>query len=183
MIESDQLRLAIFRAKFHDTFTTFLQEGGDVVGTVPSVNYRHSPIPEGGGGGGVEIPIHMTFTHSSKPIIGKMRTFIETKISKMDQIFTFEDDGEDDDEIEDIVVENDESEAGDSAATEASGKVVVHVIDDDDDDVNQQQGVQEDDENDGNIRDRVRREIDAILYQQIAEEEEGEMEKCILFLS
>ena len=93
---------------------------------------------------------------------------IETQISKMDQIFTFEDDGEDDDEIEDIL-ENDES----CVATEASGKVVVHVIDDDDEDVNQQQGVQEYDENVGNIRDRIRREIDAILYQQFAEEEEG----------
>ena len=50
----------------------------------------------------------MTFTHSSKPIIGKTRTFIETQISKMEQIFKFEDDGEDDDEIEDILVENDE---------------------------------------------------------------------------
>ena len=29
-----------------------LQEGGGVVGTVSSVNYRHSPIPEGGGGEG-----------------------------------------------------------------------------------------------------------------------------------
>ena len=140
-----------------------------MVGTVSSVNYRHSPIPEGGGGE-LDIPIHMTFKHYSKPIIGKMRTFIETQISKMDQIFTFEDDGngDDDDEIEDIVVESDESEAGDSAATKASGKVVVHVIDDDDDDVNQQHGVQEDHENDGNIHVRVRREIDAILYQQIA---------------
>ena len=44
-----------------------MQEGGSVTGTVASIQYRVSTIPEKG----LEIPIQMTFSHTSKPIMEK----------------------------------------------------------------------------------------------------------------
>ena len=49
----------------------FLQVGGSVTSTVASIQYRLSPIPEGG----LEIPIQMTLSHSSKPLMEKMKLF------------------------------------------------------------------------------------------------------------
>ena len=49
----------------------FLQVGGSVTTTVASIQYRLSPIPEGG----LEIPIQMVFSHTSKPLMEKMKLF------------------------------------------------------------------------------------------------------------
>ena len=73
-----------------------------MVGTVASIQYRPSLILVEG----LEIPIHMsmTFSHSSKPIIDKMKEYIEKQTSRMEQIFTLQDEDDNEfDEIEDIV--------------------------------------------------------------------------------
>ena len=77
----------------------FLQEGGSVKGTVASIQYRVSPITEVG----LEIPIQMTFSHTSKPIVEKMKLVVESQLVKMDQMFSLEDDEEnpDDDKTKD----------------------------------------------------------------------------------
>ena len=54
----------------------FMQEKGSVAGTVASIQYRVSPIPEGG----LEIPIQMTFSHTSKPILEKMKLIVESQV-------------------------------------------------------------------------------------------------------
>ena len=50
----------------------FLQEGGSITGTVASIQYRVSPIPEEG----LEIPNEVAFSHTSKPILEKMKLFV-----------------------------------------------------------------------------------------------------------
>ena len=52
----------------------FLQEGGSVTSTVASIQYRVSPLPEWG----LEITIQMTFSHTSKRIVEKMKLFVES---------------------------------------------------------------------------------------------------------
>ena len=78
----------------------FLQEGGSVKGTAASIQYRVSPTTEVG----LEIPIQMTFSHTSKPIVEKMKLVVESQLVKMDQMFSLEDDEEnpdDDDKTKD----------------------------------------------------------------------------------
>ena len=83
----------------------FLQVGGSVKNTVTSIQYWLSPIPEGG----LEIPIQMTFSYTSKPLLQKMKLFAKSQLVKMDQFFRLEDDQEnlDDDETEDIILDID----------------------------------------------------------------------------
>ena len=54
----------------------FMQEVGSVAGKVASIQYRGSPIPEGG----LEIPIQMTFSHTSKPTLEKMKLIVESQV-------------------------------------------------------------------------------------------------------
>ena len=72
--------------------------------TVANIQYRVSPIPEGGGGGGgwgwLEIPIQMTFSHTSKPIVEKMKLLVKSQLVKTDQVFCLEDDEENPDDDE-----------------------------------------------------------------------------------
>ena len=82
----------------------FLHEGGSVTGTVSNVHYRQSPIPEGG----LEIPIQMTFSHSSKPIIEKMKEFAERQTLKMEETFQMEEENNDTDDDE-IVLDGEEN--------------------------------------------------------------------------
>lgn len=110
-----------------------LQEGDSVTGTVASLQYQVSRIPDVG----LEIPIQMTFTHSSKPIIGKMKLYVEFHLMKMEQEFCLENDEEnpDDDETKDIIFYDDGDEeliqgGGISGKAGTSTGPVVIVIDD-----------------------------------------------------
>lgn len=169
----------------------FLNEGGSVTGTVSSVQHRVSPIPEGG----LEIPIQMTFSHHAKPIIEKMKLFVETQITKMGQVFRMEEEEEDpDDETDDIVLENDGNSAPSMVNTDVAGtsnaKLIppVIVIDDDDDD--DEEAIQPsertesiddmEEECEEDIRERVRREIDEVLAAQM--EKENSEEHTVLIL-
>ena len=49
-------------------------------GTVASIQYRVSSIPVRR----LEIPIQITFSHTSKPIVEKMKLFVESQFVKMD---------------------------------------------------------------------------------------------------
>lgn len=136
----------------------FLHEGGVVTGIVASTEHRVSPIPEGG----LEIPIQMTFSHKSKRIANKMKTFVDNQIVKMAETFRMDDEENNDeendgDEVEDVIMHDDgetetESVAVDeteskteSSKTEDTNKVII--IDDSDDDAdiddNNDQEVQE----------------------------------------
>lgn len=109
-----------------------LQEGDSVTGTVASLQYQVSRIPDVG----LEIPIQMTFTHSSKPIIGKMKLYVEFHLMKMEQEFCLENDEENpDDETKDIIFYDDGDEeliqgGGISGEAGTSTGPVVIVIDD-----------------------------------------------------
>ena len=168
----------------------FLHEGGLVTGTVSSVHYRQSPIPEGG----LEIPIQMTFSHSSKPIVEKMKAFAETQLVKMEETFRMEVDENTDDE--EIILEGEEEiyqntppptmvvDIDPKTPPAASKQPMIIVIDDDDDEDDIGNGDDnhegsppseervceevddEEVESDEALRARVRQEIDFILNAQ-----------------
>ena len=81
-----------------------------------------SPIPEWE----LEIPIQMTFSHTSKVIVEKVKLFVESQLVKMDQVFRLECDEEnpDDDETKDIIFDDDgdeeliQGDAGETVARE-----------------------------------------------------------------
>ena len=64
-----------------------------------------SPVNDSSGD--LEEPIQMTFSHSSKAIIGKMKALVENQASKMKEIFRMEEEEEIEDE-EDIVLDDGE---------------------------------------------------------------------------
>ena len=105
----------------------------------------------------LEIPIQMTFSHTSKPIVERMKVFVESYLVKMDQVFRLDDDEEnpDDDETKDIILDDDGDKeliqgGGNSGEAGTSTGPVVIVIDD------EQQIVSENEEE---IRESLRREI------------------------
>ena len=61
----------------------FLRSGGAVTGTVASTQYRMSPIPEGE----LEIPIQITFNHTSKLIVENLKLFVESQFVKTEPVF------------------------------------------------------------------------------------------------
>ena len=91
-----------FFAKFHN----FKHEGGAAVfGTVVDTMYRQSPIPAGG----LEVPIFMTFTHTKKWVIDKLKQFVHFQTKRMEDTFCLDEDDEDnDDQVADIVVDEDD---------------------------------------------------------------------------
>ena len=61
-----------------------------------SIEYALSPVNDSRGG--LEVPIQMTFSHSSKAIICKMKAFAENQARKMKDIFWMEEEKEIEDE-------------------------------------------------------------------------------------
>ena len=58
--------------EFLHTYFFLTEEGGQVCGTVMSVVYRSSPIP----GGGLEIPLNLTFKCNEATTVIKMKNFV-----------------------------------------------------------------------------------------------------------
>ena len=119
-----------------------------------------SPIPEGE----LEIPIQMTFRHTSKAVVEKMKLFVESQLVKLDQVFRIEDDEQnpDDDETKDVLDNDGDKEliqgGGNSGEVGTSTELIVIAID------NEQQLVAESEEE---IRESVRKEINEALNAHV----------------
>ena len=102
----------------------FLHEGGAVVGSVASTNYRPSQITEGE----VEVPIYLPFTHISGVVIDKLKEFIVFQTGRMGETFAFDDDDDEMDE-EDTAVEDDEDEETEECENIVPEPEIIDVID------------------------------------------------------
>ena len=76
-----------------------------------------SPIPEGG----LEIPIQMTFSYTSKPIVEKMKLLVESQLVKIDRVFRLEyyEENSDDHETKDTILDDD----GDEELIQGGGNI------------------------------------------------------------
>ena len=73
------------------TYFFLTEEGGQVCGTVMSVVYRSSPIP----GGGLEIPLNLTFKCNEATTVIKMKNFVR-EMYDYNYLEKMDDDDEDD---------------------------------------------------------------------------------------
>ena len=74
------------------TYFFLTEEGGQVCGTVMSVVYRSSPIP----GGGLEIPLNLTFKCNEATTVIKMKNFVREMYDYNNYLEKMVDDDEDD---------------------------------------------------------------------------------------
>ena len=148
-----------------------------------------SPVNDSSGD--LEEPIQMTFSHSSKAIIGKMKAFAENQARKTKDIFRMEEEEEIEDE-EDIVLDDGEEHPATNRSSNVSmvidldeqtstSEVIVLDYDDNDNDAQSTLGTtaeedNSDEESEEARRARIKKDIDRILYDQI----DAEMDEPIV---